>query len=112
MSISGRTSTTKAMGQGSTQHQHLVQTEVPPKLLEEWLDLWRKHHDLPGKLKGSLKPHTAGSDLLELAVLSVGGEKKANGVFGNIHHRPGRSILPSRHPNTSPPGRPQQRLSP
>ena len=38
MAISGRTSTTKAMGQGSTQHQHLVQTEVPPKLLEEWLD--------------------------------------------------------------------------
>ena len=26
----GRTATTKAMGEGSTQHQHLVQTEVPP----------------------------------------------------------------------------------
>ena len=51
MSISGRTSTTKAMGQGSTQHQHLVQTEVPPKLLEEWLDVWRTHHGLPGKLR-------------------------------------------------------------
>ena len=35
MSIAGRTSTTRAMGQGSTQHQHLVQTEVPAKLLEE-----------------------------------------------------------------------------
>ena len=34
---SGRTATTKAMGKGSTQHQHLVQTEVPPKVLEEWL---------------------------------------------------------------------------
>jgi isocitrate lyase len=100
MSISGRTSTTKAMGQGSTQHQHLVQTEVPPKLLEEWLDLWRKHHDLPGKLKVSLKPHTAGSDLLELAVLSVDGEKKANVVFGNIHDRRGRSILSVRDQNT------------
>jgi isocitrate lyase len=100
MSISGRTSTTKAMGQGSTQHQHLVQTEVPPKLLEEWLELWRKHHGLPGKLKVSLKPHTAGSDLLELAVLSVDGEKKANVVFGNIHDRRGRSILSVRDQNT------------
>jgi isocitrate lyase len=35
MSITGRTSTTKAMGKGSTQFQHLVQTEVPPKVLEE-----------------------------------------------------------------------------
>ena len=35
--LSGRTATTKAMGKGSTQHQHLVQTEVPKKLLEEWL---------------------------------------------------------------------------
>jgi isocitrate lyase len=100
MSISGRTSTTKAMGQGSTQHQHLVQTEVPPKLLEEWLDLWRKHHHLPGKLKVSLKPHTAGSDLLELAVVSVDGEKKASVVFGNIHDRRGRSILSVRDQNT------------
>ena len=40
---SGRTATTKAMGKGSTQHQHLVQTEVPKKLLEEWLALWGKH---------------------------------------------------------------------
>ena len=30
---SGRTATTKAMGKGSTQVQHLVQTEVPPSLL-------------------------------------------------------------------------------
>ena len=31
MAASGRTATTKAMGKGSTQHQHLVQTEVPPQ---------------------------------------------------------------------------------
>ena len=37
MALSGRTATTKAMGKGSTQFQHLVQTEVPTKLLEEWL---------------------------------------------------------------------------
>ena len=56
--ISGRTATTKAMGQGSTQHQHLVQTEVPPRLLEEWLDAWREHHGVHGKLRVSLKPQS------------------------------------------------------
>ncbi|MBW8711428.1 MAG: isocitrate lyase family protein, partial [Mycobacterium sp.] len=30
MAASGRTATTKSMGKGSTQHQHLVQTELPP----------------------------------------------------------------------------------
>src|SRR6202034_4462947 len=43
---SGRTATTKAMGEGSTQSQHLVQTEVPKKLLEEWLALWGDHYPL------------------------------------------------------------------
>jgi isocitrate lyase len=99
MAISGRTSTTKAMGQGSTQHQHLVQTEVPPKLLEEWLDAWRKHHGLPGKLRVSLKPITAGSDLLELALVSADGEKKVNVVFASIRDRRGRSILSVRDQN-------------
>ena len=99
MSISGRTSTTKAMGQGSTQHQHLVQTEVPPKLLEEWLDLWRQQHGLPGKLRVSLKPHTAGSDLLELALFSADGEKKLNVIFASIQDRRGRSILSVRDQN-------------
>src|SRR5512138_3585275 len=84
MSISGRTATTKAMGQGSTQHQHLVQTEIPTKVLEEWLDLWRKHHGVPGKLRVSLKPQTASSDLLELSLLSADGEKKLNVVFASI----------------------------
>ena len=35
MAASGRTAATKAMGKGSTQHQHLVQTEVPTRLLED-----------------------------------------------------------------------------
>ena len=100
MSISGRTSTTKAMGQGSTQHQHLVQTEVPPKLLEEWLDAWRQHHGIPAKLRVSLKPHSAGSDLLELALLTGDGEKKANVIFASIRDRRGRSILSVRDQNT------------
>jgi isocitrate lyase len=100
MSISGRTSTTKAMGQGSTQHQHLVQTEVPPKLLEEWLDAWRAHHGLAGKLKATLRPHTAGSDLLELVLTGADGERKANVVFASIQDRRGRSILSVRDQNT------------
>ena len=55
---SGRTATTKAMGKGSTQHQHLVQTEVPKKLLEEWLALWGEHYQLGEKLRVQLRPHT------------------------------------------------------
>ncbi|HYS81588.1 MAG TPA: isocitrate lyase ICL2 [Anaeromyxobacteraceae bacterium] len=100
MSISGRTSTTKAMGQGSTQHQHLVQTEVPPKLLEDWLDAWRDHHRIPAKLRVSLKPHSAGSDLLELSLLTGDGEKKLNVIFASIRDRRGRSILSVRDQNT------------
>lgn len=99
MSISGRSATTKAMGQGSTQHQHLVQTEVPTKVLEEWLDLWRAHYGIGPKLKVQLRPLTAGSDLLELAVVTLDGEKKANVVFASIHDRRGRSILSVRDQN-------------
>jgi isocitrate lyase len=99
MSISGRSATTKAMGQGSTQHQHLVQTEVPTKVLEEWLDLWRGHYGITGKLKVQLRPLTAGSDLLELAVVTLDGVKKANVVFASIHDRRGRSILSVRDQN-------------
>jgi isocitrate lyase len=99
MAISGRTSTTKAMGQGSTQHQHLVQTEVPPKLLEEWIDLWRKQHGVAEKLKVSLKPRTAGSDLLELSLLAPDGQTRANVIFAVIQDRKGRNILSIRDQN-------------
>ena len=69
MAASGRTAATKAMGKGSTQHQHLVQTEVPTELLEEWLATWSSSLGSPGRLRVELRPHTAGSDLLELRVL-------------------------------------------
>jgi isocitrate lyase len=100
MSISGRTSTTKAMGQGSTQHQHLVQTEVPPKLLEGWVATWRQHHGIKGKLRVTLRPHTAESDLLELALVSDDGQKVLDVIFASIHDRRGRSILSVRDQNT------------
>jgi isocitrate lyase len=99
MSLSGRTATTKAMGKGSTQFQHTLQIEVPPKVLKEWLDIWRKRHDVPGELTVSLRPHSAGSHVLELSILS-GTEKAANVVFEPIHDRQGRSILSVRDQNT------------
>jgi isocitrate lyase len=71
MASSGRTAATKAMGKGSTQFQHLVQTEVPTKLLEEWLADWSKHNNYAEKIRVRLRPHTAGSELLELSVLSL-----------------------------------------
>ena len=47
MAASGRTAATKAMGKGSTQHQHLVQTEVPTRLLEGWLAAWATRWEWP-----------------------------------------------------------------
>ncbi|MBS2020191.1 MAG: isocitrate lyase ICL2 [Deltaproteobacteria bacterium] len=99
MALSGRTATTKAMGKGSTQFQHTVQTEVPPKLLEEWLGIWTKQHGVAAKLKVSLKPHTSGGELLELAILADG-KKAANIVFDKIQDRRGRNILSIRDQNT------------
>jgi isocitrate lyase len=97
--ISGRTATTKAMGKGSTQFQHLVQTEVPPKVLEDWLELWRKQHAYTGKLKVTLRPHTSGSQLLELALTGAEGVKLVNVVFDAIQDRRGRNILSVRDQN-------------
>ena len=97
---SGRTATTMAMGKGSTQHQHLMQTEVPKKLLEEWLAMWTRHYQLPGGLRVQMRPHRAGSELLELGVYDEGEEKLANVIFAPIHDRRGRSILSVRDQNT------------
>jgi isocitrate lyase len=97
---SGRTATTKAMGKGSTQHQHLVQTEVPKKLLEEWLAVWTDHYRLPGPLRVELRPHRAGSELLELTLVGRGQEKEANVIFAPIQDRHGRNILSVRDQNT------------
>ena len=97
---SGRTATTKAMGKGSTQHQHLVQTEVPKKLLEEWLALWSEHYQLGEKLRVTLRPRRAGSDVLELGIYGDGEDQLANVVVDPIKDRHGRSILQVRDQNT------------
>jgi isocitrate lyase len=97
---SGRTATTKAMGEGSTQHQHLVQTEVPKKLLEEWLAMWSEYYQLGEKLRVQLRPRRAGSDVLELGIYGDDDEQLANVVVDPIKDRHGRSILQVRDQNT------------
>ncbi|SEH77398.1 isocitrate lyase [Mycolicibacterium rutilum] len=101
---SGRLATTKAMGKGSTQHQHLVQTEVPKKLLEEWLAMWGEHYQLDEKLRVQLFPTRPGSDVLELGIYGERGdgedEKLANVIVDPIKDRHGRSILTVRDQNT------------
>ena len=106
MASSGGTAATMAMGKGSTQHQHLVQTEVPVKLLDEWLTTWEKHHGLKTSVRARLRPHSAGSELLELSIISppsdsIGPETKvANVIFAFIVDRRGRKILSVRDQNT------------
>ena len=101
MAVSGQTATTKAMGAGSTQVQHLVQTEVPPKILAGWLGEWAEHHDVPGPLRVTLRPHQAGSELLELSVLGPSSDQKlANLIFATLNDRQGRMILSVRDQNT------------
>jgi len=100
MATSGRTATTNAMGKGSTQYQHLVQTEVPPKLLEGWIELWTKHYQIGENLRVELRPHIAGSDLLELNVLNESNNKIASVVYAYIQDLRGRNILSVRDQNT------------
>ena len=102
MAVSGRTAATKAMGSGSTQHQHLVQTEVPTGLLEAWLAEWAKHWDRHGRLRVELRPHSAGSDLLELRVRDESGDAMASVIFATMLDRHGLSILSIRDQHTSP----------
>lgn len=103
LASSGRTATTKAMGKGSTQHQHLVQTEVPKRLLEDWLAIWSEHYQLGEKLRAQLRPHRAGSELLELGIYGEGGdgeEELANVIFAPFQDRRESTILTVRDQNT------------
>jgi isocitrate lyase len=111
LAASGQTATTKAMGTGSTQAQHLVQTEVPTRLLAGWLDRWAARHGVGAELMVSLRPHTAGSEVLELSVTDgAGGERLANIVFTTIADRRGRTILSVRDQNTVDPALRRKRL--
>jgi isocitrate lyase len=110
MASSGRTATTMAMGQGSTQHQHLVQTEVPTRLLDDWLTIWAETNKVPGALRAELRPMTAGSELLELTIWSAAKEQVANVVFGDMHDRHGHKILSVRDQNNFDPSMRNKRL--
>jgi isocitrate lyase len=96
----GGTATTKAMGKGSTQFQHLVETEVPPRRLEEWLKLWTTHYKLDVKLRVGLRPHIAGSDLLELSIVDSKDTRMGNIIFAVLQDRRFRNILSIRDQNT------------
>jgi isocitrate lyase len=97
---SARTATTKAMGKGSTQVQHLVQNELPKKVLEDWLATWREFNAINEQLSVRLRPSREGADLLELEVIGDDGDRKANVVFAPIQDRKGRAILSVRDQNT------------
>ncbi len=112
MASSGRTAATKAMGKGSTHYQHLVQTEVPPKLLQEWLTEWRKHWKHAAKIRVELRPHTAGSELLELSLLEEpSSQKLANIIFAPVQDRRGRVFLSVRDQNTVAPLRKKRMMT-
>jgi isocitrate lyase len=97
MACSGRTATTAAMGKGSTQVQHLVQTEVPVRLLDEWLQLWTESHGIGESLHAELRPHAAGSELLGLNVLDSSAVRKAGIIFAPIQDRRGHTMLSARY---------------
>lgn len=110
LAASGQTATTRAMGAGSTQSQHLVQTEVPPKVLAGWLKRWSAHHGIDRDLRPVLRPYAAGSEVLELQVVDAGGAAVANIVFSPIQDRRGRTILSVRDQNTFEPALRRKRL--
>lgn len=100
MASTGGTATTKAMGKGSTQFQHLVQTEVPPKALEDWLVLWTKQYEITCTLRVSLRPHTAGSDLLALRIFDEANAAVADIIFTSNQDRRNRNFLSIRDQHT------------
>ena len=108
---SGRTATTKAMGKGSTQFQHLVQTEVSIKLLEEWLEAWTRHNRIKDTFTAELKPHTVGTFVLELNIMNGNGDKVADVIFEILQDRKGEKILTVRDENNFDPALRQKRLA-
>ena len=107
------------MGKGSTQFQHLAQTEVPTGTLEEWLEQWAGHHGLRVRPRVRLRPWKAGSEILELTVASGGGQPGngngagrplANIVFAVLRDRRDRPILSVRDQNTLEPAMRRKRL--
>ncbi|MGA8767360.1 MAG: isocitrate lyase, partial [Candidatus Acidiferrales bacterium] len=62
---------------------------------------WRKHWEHPAKIRVELRPHTAGSELLELSLLDESSSQKlANIIFATVQDRRGRNLLSVRDQNT------------
>ena len=102
MSLSGQTATTKAMGEGSTQSQHLVQTEVPPKVLAGWLaTVGRAQRHRRAARACRCGPTRPGSELLELSVARPG-RRRSSPTSSSPRSRTGagRVILSVRDQNT------------
>ncbi len=64
MASSGRTATTQAMGEGSTQHQHMVDVEASPAVLQRWLRSSGVHIRNIVSLQVEIRPVVFVSDLL------------------------------------------------
>jgi isocitrate lyase len=90
---SGRTATTKAMGKGSTQFQHLIQTEPPISILEGWLAKWAEHNDVNRALSARLRPQSQGSDILKLEVFDSSNTNLAEVVFTEMCDRADKVFL-------------------
>jgi isocitrate lyase len=90
---SGRTATTKAMGKGSTQFQHLIQTEPPISILEGWLSKWSEHNNVGLDLTAKIRPQSQGSDILELRVVDGSNTKVAEVVFNVMCDREDKVFL-------------------
>ena len=84
---SGRTATTKAMGKGSTQFQHLIHTEPPISILDDWLVRWAKHYDFGQDLRAKLRPQQPGSEILELCVFDSSENRIAEVIFTVLRDR-------------------------
>lgn len=110
MAASGQTATTKAMGEGSTQSQHLQVTELPTKTLTGWVEEWGAHYGVEGPFRVRLRPYTGNSEVLELAVFGKDDQMLAHTVFSQLTDRRGRSILSVRDQQTFEPAH-RKRLS-
>ena len=77
-----------------------MQTEVPPRLLEGWLETWARFYEVKQAFRVQLRPHKSGAELLELNILNDKNEKVANAVFSYIHDLRGKNILSFRDHNT------------
>lgn len=95
---SGRTATTKAMGKGSTEFQHVKHTELPTSLLTKWIGEWDQYHMLTETFEVKLRPHVPGSTIMELSLIT-GDQKAANIVFTSITDRNHKQILSIRDQN-------------